>query len=35
MRSQTVYATEAGRAAVDVARRIGAQSVWSFTSVGV
>jgi RimJ/RimL family protein N-acetyltransferase len=28
------YATEAGRAAVDVARRIGAQSVWSFTSVG-
>ena len=27
-------ATEAGRAAVDVARRIGAQSVWSFTSVG-
>jgi len=28
------YATEAGRAAADVARRIGAQSVWSFTSVG-
>jgi RimJ/RimL family protein N-acetyltransferase len=28
------YATEAGRAAVDVARRIGALSVWSFTSVG-
>jgi RimJ/RimL family protein N-acetyltransferase len=28
------YATEAVRAAVDVARRIGAQSVWSFTSVG-
>ena len=28
------FATEAGRAAVDVARRIGAQSVWSFTSVG-
>ena len=28
------YATEAGRAAVDVARRIGAQSVWSFTAVG-
>jgi Acetyltransferase (GNAT) domain len=28
------YAIEAGRAAVEVARRIGAQSVWSFTSVG-
>jgi len=28
------YATEAGRAAVDLARRIGAQSVWSFTAVG-
>ena len=28
------YATEAGRAAVDVASRIGAESVWSFTSVG-
>jgi RimJ/RimL family protein N-acetyltransferase len=28
------YVTEAGRSAVDVARRIGAQSVWSFTSVG-
>ena len=28
------YATEAGQAAVDVARRVGAQSVWSFTAVG-
>ena len=28
------YATEAGRAAIDVARRIGARSIWSFTSVG-
>jgi RimJ/RimL family protein N-acetyltransferase len=28
------YATEAGRAAVDVARRIGVPSVWSFTSLG-
>lgn len=27
------YATEAGQAAVDVARRINARSVWSFTSV--
>jgi len=28
------YATESGRAAIDVARRIGARSVWSFTTVG-
>ena len=28
------YATEAGRAAIDVARKIGARSVWSFTTVG-
>ena len=28
------YATEAGRAAIDVARRIGARSIWSFTAVG-
>ena len=28
------YATEAGRAAIDVARQVEAQSVWSFTSVG-
>jgi RimJ/RimL family protein N-acetyltransferase len=28
------YATEAGQAAIDVARRIDARSIWSFTSVG-
>jgi RimJ/RimL family protein N-acetyltransferase len=28
------YATEAGRAAIDVARRIDARSIWSFTAVG-
>ena len=28
------YATEAGRAAIDVAHRVGARSVWSFTAVG-
>lgn len=28
------YATEAGRAAIDVARQAEAMSVWSFTSVG-
>ena len=28
------YATEAGRAAIDIARRIDARSIWSFTSVG-
>lgn len=28
------YATEAGRVAIDVARRIDARSIWSFTSAG-
>lgn len=28
------YATEAGGAAIDVARQVGADSVWSFTAVG-